>query len=249
MAAFASVLTTSALRVASLDLCADEYLLAVAQDREIAAVSRLAHEPSEFASAARARRFPAYRGRIETLIPLKPDLLVTVGGPGGRSTVALAAKLGWRILTLPPPQTPADVAANLDRMARALGHPARIHAWKSRLAAVERAVPPARDAIFLGGGGLSVSPDGLSAQWMRLAGLRQRAVPGGRVTLEGLASRPPAVLLRSDYRSGQLSLGQRWLSHPLVRSTPARMIRTDGRVWTCGGPMMLAEIERLRSIR
>lgn len=249
MAAFASVLTASAIRAASLDLCADEYLLAVASDAQIAAVSRLAQDPAEFSMSGRAKRFPAYRGRIETLIPLKPQLLVAVGNPGGRSTTKLARKLGWRMLTLPYPQTPGDVAANLERVAEALGVPGPDRRWQARLANLSRRAPPPLDAIFLGGGGLSVAHDGLSAQWMQLAGFRQRPLPGGRVTLEQLTIAPPAVILRSNYRSGQLSLAQRWLDHPLVRSSRARTLTTDGRAWTCGGPMLLAEIERLRRLR
>jgi iron complex transport system substrate-binding protein len=82
---------------------------------------------------------------------------------------------------------------------------------------------------------------------MRLAGLAQRPVTGDRVSLEHLLVRPPAVLLRSDYRQGQYSSEQRWLSHPLARRVRAgRTLATDGRAWTCMGPTLIAEIERLR---
>src|SRR3569833_335401 len=77
---------------------------------------------------------------------------------------------------------------------------------------------------------------GLAAQWMARAGLRQRALTGDRVSLEQLLVAPPQVLLRSDYRSGQYSSAQRWLSHPLAaRAKSARTIATDGRLWTCMG--------------
>jgi iron complex transport system substrate-binding protein len=63
-----------------------------------------------------------------------------------------------------------------------------------------------------------------------------------------LLVRPPAVLLRSDYRQGQYSSEQRWLSHPLARRVRAgRTLATDGRAWTCMGPTLIPEIERLRS--
>ena len=82
---------------------------------------------------------------------------------------------------------------------------------------------------------------------MALAGLRQRAVRGDRVSLEQLLVGPPAVLLRSDYRSGQYSSEQRWLAHPLARRVRGvREIVTDGRPWTCMGPVLVGEIERLR---
>jgi iron complex transport system substrate-binding protein len=92
-----------------------------------------------------------------------------------------------------------------------------------------------------------VAASGLEAQWMRLAGLAQRRMQGDRVSLEQLAVRPPAVLLRSDYRAGQYSAGQRWLAHPLARAARStRTIATDGRRWTCMGPLLIDEIVRLR---
>jgi iron complex transport system substrate-binding protein len=55
------------------------------------------------------------------------------------------------------------------------------------------------------------------------------------------------VLLRSDYRSGEYSGEQRWLSHPLAKGTGrSRTLVTDGRLWNCMGPLMVAEIARLR---
>jgi iron complex transport system substrate-binding protein len=82
---------------------------------------------------------------------------------------------------------------------------------------------------------------------MRLAGLRQRAFRGDRVTLEQLLVSAPRVLLRSDYRQGEYSGEQRWMNHPLARRTRAgRTLATDGRRWTCMGPSLLPEILRLR---
>ncbi len=88
---------------------------------------------------------------------------------------------------------------------------------------------------------------GLAADWMALAGFRQRPLKGDRVSLEQLLIRPPSVLLRSDYRAGQYSGGQRWLKHPLAMGTErSRTVVTDGRAWTCMGPPMVDEIVRLR---
>jgi iron complex transport system substrate-binding protein len=61
-----------------------------------------------------------------------------------------------------------------------------------------------------------------------------------------LATRPPAVLLRSAYRRGERSLGQSWLDHPLAKPKQSRIVTVDGRPWTCAGPLMLGEVERLR---
>ncbi len=245
MPGFVSLFAASSLSVASLNLCTDEYLLLLARPQEIASVSRLAGDRAESPLWRSARRYPANRGTIEEMIRVRPTLLLTMGG-GGRASEALAGRMGMRTLRLASPSSIAGVEANMVQVAAALGDPKRALPWRRRLAALRHSVPAPRDAIYLSVGGLSLAADGLGAEWMRLAGLAQRRLPGGRATIEQLVMEPPTVVLRSDYRAGQMSLGQRWLDHPLARRTSAAVIPTDGRRWTCAGPLLVEEIERLR---
>ena len=245
----ASLLAASAgLRMASLDLCADEYLLLLARRSEIASVSRVSHDPADSVLWRQARRFPANRRGLESVIATRPTLLLSTSG-GGRATSLIAGQLGIRTLMLGYPASIAEVEANLVRVATALGDARRADAWRRRLARLKANPLPQRDSIFLGGGGNSLAKGSLGAQWMVFGGFRQRALPGGRASLETLASKPPHIVLRSTYRRNQPSLGQRWLDHPLARRSTARTIETDGRPWTCAGPLMVGEIERLRGLR
>ena len=251
MPGFASALAISAaagVRVASLDLCADEYLLLLARPGQVVSVSRVSQDPADSPLWRSARRYRANDGSIERLIGAHPTLLLSSGG-GAKGSARIAARLGLGTLALPYPASPADVAANMRRVAAALGDPHRADAWEARLARLQRAPPEGRDAIFLAGNGASLGPVSLGSQWMRLAGFRQRELASGRLTLEQLVLRPPEVLLMSDYRRSQASLGARWLDHPLVRRAASHKVMTDGRPWTCSGPLMLAEIERLRSMQ
>jgi len=249
MPASASLLAASgALRVASLDLCADEYLLLLARPGEIASVSRVAQIPADSVLWRQARRYPANQRGLESVIWTRPNLLLMTGG-GGRATSLIAQRLHVRTITLSYPASIPQVEANMVRVATALGDVERAEGWRRRLARLRANPLPQRDSIFLSGGGASVTAGSLGAQWMALAGFRQRPLPNGRASLETLATRPPAVLLRSTYRRAQPSLGQRWLDHPLARRSGARTIDTDGRPWTCAGPLMIAEIERLRGLR
>ena len=250
MAAFASLLVASAatLRVASLNLCSDDYALLLARPGEVVSVSKLAKDPLESPLAPLARGIVANRGLLEDVIFARPTLVLTMGG-GGRSSVAIARTMGMQVVDLAAPTTLDQVAANLMRVATALGDPQRAKPWLTRLAALRRSPTGAPvDTIWLGGGGLTLSPDGLGSQWLALAGMRQRALPGGRATLETLVRSPPKILVQSNYRSGQLSQGQRWLDHSLLRALPSRRVATDGRRWTCAGPLMIEEIERLRRV-
>jgi iron complex transport system substrate-binding protein len=234
-------------RVASLNLCTDELLLLLADARQIVSVTHLSQQAAETPLWARASRYRRNDGSLVSVAGLRPDLVLTMGG-GARDRLRTAARLGMATLDLPYPQSLADVESGIRQVAAALGRSAAGDALIGRIETLKRSSPAqAADALWLGGGGRTVAPQGLAAQWMRLAGLRQRATASDRVSLEQLLAKPPAVLLRSDYRSGQYSSEQRWLSHPLARSVKAgRVVPTDGRVWTCTGPLMLGEVARLR---
>jgi iron complex transport system substrate-binding protein len=245
MPGFASLLAASAVRAASLNMCSDEYLLMLARPQEIASVSRLSRDPADSSLWRLGRRFPGNRGDLESALTTHPNLLITMGG-GGRATSTIARRMGLRTLDLPFPATIDDVASNMTSVARALGDERRAQPWRARLWRLRQDSPPTRDAIFLGAGGNSVGAQSLEAEWMRTAGLKQRAIPGGRASLELLATKPPSVLLRSTYRRSERSLGQEWLQHPLASPRKSKIVTVDGRPWTCAGPLMIDQVERLR---
>ena len=246
MPGFALLFADAAVRAASLNMCTDEYLLLLARPREIASVSRLSRDPADSSLWRLGQRYPGNRGDLESALTSRPNLLITMGG-GGRATATIAARMGLRTLDLPFPASIADVARNMSLVAAALGDAGRAGPWKLRLARLRQVQPGSADAILLGAGGVSVGAGSLESRWMRLAGLRQRALPGGRASLELLATHPPSVLLRSAYRRNERSLGQTWLEHPLAKPKSSRIVTVDGRPWTCSGPLMVAEVERLRS--
>ena len=233
--------------IASLNLCTDEYLLLLARPPEIASVSFLSQDPLESPLWRSARHYPANRGSIEDVLTRRPEVVLMMGG-GGRATRLIAGRLHIRPVELASPNSLDDVAANFRTVAAALGEPRRAQPWLEKLARLQRNRSVySKDAIWLSGAGQSLAPASIGAQWMRLAGLQQRALPGGRASLETLLVRPPAVLVESRYRSAQLSSGVRWLDHPIVRKAKAQRLTADGRRWTCMGPLMIGEIERLRA--
>lgn len=234
------------LRVASLNLCTDEYLLLLARPHEIASISYLARDPLESRLWRNARRHHANYGSLEQVIAQRPTLVLTMGG-GGRATHLIAGRMGLRRLELRSGSTPGDVAANLTLVAKALGRPGSAKPWIERLQRLYSDQPShSTDAIWLSGSGDSLAPASPGAHWLRLAGLRQRQIPEGRASLETLVVRPPQVLIESTYRRAQTSRGVRWKDHPILRKAPSRRLTADGRAWTCMGPLMITEIERLR---
>lgn len=234
-------------RVASLNLCTDELLLMLGAPAQIASVTHLSHQETETPLWREGRRHARNDGSLLSVAGLRPDLVLTMGG-GGRDRARIAERLGIRVIDLPFPTRLSDIEASIGEVARALGRPERGAALLARIDALKRSAPARRrEAIWVGGGGISMSGDGLGAQWLALAGLRQRPLPGNRATLETLLAHPPEILVRSDYRAGQYSGQQRWLAHPLARAVRGgRSLRAEGRRWTCMGPLLIDEIVRLR---
>ena len=247
MPAFAWLsVTSAALRAASLNLCTDEYLLLLGRPDEIVSVSHLGKNPRESVLWRRASRLPANRGTVDDVLEHRPNLLLMMGG-SGRSSAAIARRLGIRVLDLPYPMTVQDIAHQAAQVASAIGDPDRAAPFVKQIASLQRSRPmTGTDAAYLGIGGVSLDSRSLGADWMRLAGLRQRQLPGGRLTLEMLTTAPPRLLLRSQYRGSQWSRGAEWLQHPIVRSMASRTIPVDGRAWTCAGLPMISEVLRLR---
>lgn len=243
----ASAVEAAPQRVASLNLCTDELLLLLAAPGQIASVTHLAQQSAETPLWREAGRYPRNDGSLLSVVEMRPDLIVTMGG-GTRDRLGIAARLGIPTLDLVFAQNLGEVGENVRRLAAAIGRPDAGGAVLRRMNDLIRSRPPLRiDTIWLGGGGRTVAATGLEAQWMALAGLRQRPLQGDRVPLETLIAAPPALLLRSDYRAGQYSNGQRWLAHPAARfAAGLRTLPTDGRRWTCMGPLLIDEIERLR---
>ena len=234
-------------RVASLNLCTDELLLMLGEPGQIVSVTHLSQQPEESALWRAARRYRSNDGSLLGIVSAKPNLILTMGG-GARDRHAIAKHLKVPILDLAYPQNLHDLQGSIVTVGRALGRAQAASELNSRINRLQASSSPARlDTIWLGGGGRTVSAQGLAADWMALAGMRQRPSNGDRVTLEQLLVSPPQILLRSDYRQGQYSSEQRWLTHPLARHVKAgRTLPTDGRAWTCMGPTLIAEIERFR---
>ena len=234
--------TGEAARVASLNLCTDALVLALADPASVVSVTHLVQDPRESAAWRKARRYPANDGSILSVAQYRPELIVTMGG-GGRDGARLAGAIGARFLDLPFPTRLRDVEQNIVRLAAALDRPAQGRALARTIAALRASMPARqRPAIFIDRSARSLSPIGAGADWMRLAGYRQLPLPGDRTERETMARMPPVTLLLSNYRTDQYS---RTPTSPLRRPQD-RQIITDGRRWTCMGPDLVPEILRLR---
>lgn len=249
MSVFASLLSAAlAPHLASLDLCADEYLLAIAPRPAIASVSHLGHDPHDSALAARARGLSSNRGTLESLIGSGAKTLLSTR-PLGRLDADLAARLGMQVVTLET-GTPDTVANAVAIVGKLSGGEQAARRWMKRLDALRSGPrPPTTRALWIGPGGVGLSPSSPTARWLALAGIVPEASPAARGKIEAVLASDAPLLLESRYDTGNFSLASAWIHHPLVARDPRPRIEVDGRRFTCSGPLMLAEIERLRRQR
>lgn len=236
-------------RVASLNLCTDELALLLAAPGQLASVTFLGADPHETPLAARAAGLHRNTGRMESVAALAPDLVLT-GGYASRYAGEMGRRLGTKVVDVPPPQSLDDLRRNVRAVAAALDRKVqgeRLIAWMDRTLGA----PPARlrSGALISGGGYTVEANGYAARIARYAGVVQRAYPADRIEMERLLADPPEVLVVTSYRAEQMSRYQAWLQHPALRRLAARtrIVHIDGRSWTCLGPLVAADVARLRA--
>ena len=236
-------------RVVSLNLCTDELALLLAPKGKLASVTVLAANPHETMLAGRAAGIPTNNGRMESVAALRPDLVLT-GGFSNRYATELAARLGSSVIDIPPPASLEELRDNIRKIAQAVHNVELGERIVAALDADLGPIPASRQsAVLLSGGGYTVRANGLSAALLRHAGLEQMSFPGDRANIEQLITRPPEVIVITEYRAKQSSRYQSWLAHPALGKLPksTRILHVDGRAWTCLGPPIGREIARLRA--
>src|SRR5688572_651501 len=123
-------------RVASLNLCTDELLIALAEPGQIVSVTHLAQDPAETPLWAQARRYRRNDGSLLSVAPMRPDLVVTMGG-GARDRLRIAGRLGIATIDLPFAHSLADVEQGIRRLAGALGRAEAGETLLRRIAALK----------------------------------------------------------------------------------------------------------------
>ena len=190
------------LRVMSLDGCADQYVLSMLPDADLALSPRADDSDSYMASAAKGRR--RMRPSLEGAVGFQPDIVVRQWGGDARLTAALTRR-GVRVVEIGDATDLTQVRANILRVAGELGRPdvgRRLAAdMDARLARADAASRPREPALYLTASGWTTGPGSLVDDVMRAGGLENATTaPGfGAVSLERLALAPPRRFVLSFY--------------------------------------------------
>lgn len=206
------------LRILSLDQCADQYVLALAPDADLALSSRADDADSWMRQAARGRL--RVRPTLEAAIGFQPDVVVRYWGGEPRLLGALE-KRGVQVLSIDDATDMAGVRHNLIVVSRGLGQGARGAALIARM---DRRLAEAagggrgREAVYVTPGGYTTGPGSLIDSILRAAGFRNGVREPGYQPLgiEKIALSPPGLFVRGffqQWRSDWRGPGR----HPVVR--------------------------------
>ncbi|ODP37985.1 iron ABC transporter [Sphingomonas turrisvirgatae] len=228
-------------RVVSLNLCADQLLVPLADRDQIAALNMNARDRWMSAVAAQARGHRLIRGSAEEVLALAPDLIV--GAPAFR-TDALRRMSGraYPALELPPANSYAEIRAQIGELASALGHPDRGHRLVARMDAAlagMKAMGRGRVAAYYQRRGYLTGTGTLVDALMTRAGLVNIAAKLGkpalsRLSLEQIIAARPDVLIVEEDSQALDDQGAQMLQHTALRHIPRIVLP---QAWTvCGGP-------------
>ncbi|MGP9812084.1 ABC transporter substrate-binding protein [Rhodopseudomonas sp. NSM] len=245
-----------AARVASINMCTDQLLIALADPAQIVGLGPYARDPHLSWSAKQARDFPRLSGEAEDLLMLAPDL-VLAGRYGKAATRELLRSNGIPIEEFDVPRNIDDVKAQIRRVGELVGHPERADAINDR---IDRSVTRTRavasrwrDRILpVSRRGWVAGSDGLLSSLLEVAGLSNAAseiglVYGGFASLETIvASRPDLLLLAEDKPFAE-DQGTALLLHPAIQHAypQGRRLVFPDQLSMCGGPMLPAALDQL----
>ena len=233
-------------RIVSLNLCADQYLLALADPGQIAALTEWARDPDMSYYAQKARGLPSTHRTAEEVLTLRPDLVI--GAPfATRHALAPLEARGVPMIDLPFDDSLSSIESSIRQVAAAVGHRERgeamiaaMHADLTRLGA-----PPGRGrvAAYYQRRGYLTGTGTLVDEMMQRVGLVNLAAKLGRpslsqLSLEELAMARPDFLIVEARTDEVADKGSEMLHHPLIdRAVPAgHRLTIPQAVTVCGGP-------------
>lgn len=246
--------------VASLDFCADQYVLALADPDQIVGVSP--HAETEFSYLAeKASGIPKIRPTAEEVLVLEPETVVRLwgGGYGAKDTLE---RYGIPVVQVALAVTLEETKANLLAVGEALGHLDRAKAiavdLERRISAIQ-AVPDEERPVAL-----YVTPSGTTTgrgtfihEMMTTAGVDNMSAalgtsPWHPVNLEALALSPPDMIVAGfyDLRSGKLSNWSLSRHEFLRRQGEIRPVaRIPSREIACAAWFVVDAIEEIAATR
>ncbi|WP_447756062.1 ABC transporter substrate-binding protein [Sphingopyxis fribergensis] len=248
-------------RIVSINLCADQLVLALADRGQISGLTHNATDPEMSGEAAKARGLPLLSNSAEQILAIEPDLIV--GMPASRSAALRALpEQDYPLLDLDTANTLEEIYTSIRQTAVAVGHPERgtalIAQMQGELAGLPR---PGRGRVaayyqrrgYMTGTGTLIDELMARVGLVNLAGKLGKP-PLSQLSLEEMVAAEPDYLIVESATDTVTDQGSEMLHHPALKDIPRISVP---QAWTvCGSPAytqaarsMAAQIARLEGTR
>lgn len=237
-------------RIVSLNLCADQYLLELADPDQIAGLTSNAPNPEMSAAASKVGDIRILGESAEELLEIDPDLVV--GSPARRGGVTAAlSRQNYRILKLGSADSYADIVEQIRTIAAAVGHPARGEALIARMDRELAAIPRTGEgkvAAYYQRRGFLTGTGTLVDELMGRVGLVNLSARLGKpalaqLSLEEMMVAQPDYIIVESATDRVTDQGTEMLHHPVLKDIQRISLP---QAWTvCGSP---AYVDAARSL-
>lgn len=228
-------------RIVSINLCADQLVLALADRGQIAGLTHNATDPEMSGEAAKARGLRLLSNSAEQILAIEPDLIV--GMPASRSAALRALpEQNYPLLDLATANTLDEIYTSIDQTADAVGHPERGRALVAKMQGELTGLPKpgrGRVAAYYQRRGYMTGTGTLIDELMTRVGLVNLAgklgnPPLSQLSLEQMVAAQPDFLIVESATDKVTDQGSEMLHHPALRDIPRISIP---QAWTvCGSP-------------
>lgn len=244
-------------RVVSLDYCADQYVLALAEPSQVLGLSVEAGDVHSF-YRERATGLHKTRADAESVLALRPDLVIRNWG-GDPRMLLLLERAGIKVMTATYGRGPQVMFDNLRRFADAMG---RSREAEQLISETQRNLAAATGAPRLGLTAAYVAPGGITAgsgtfvdEIIDAAGFDTSAsklgLEGWRpLPLEVFVKDPPDVIIASFFdlkqaKASNWSVARHARIRKMLTDTPT--IYVPGRYFSCNGLFFADTVALIRA--
>lgn len=190
-------------RVAALDQCADQYVMALVPPDQIVGVTPRADDADAWLRGL-ARGLPVRRPTAESMLAARPTVAVRYWGGDARLMRTLERR-GVRVVQINDATDFDGVRANVREVAAAVGQPAAGERLVNRMdadLAGARGAWGARRALYITPSGFTAGSGTLTDAVLRAAGLRNVAPAGfSPIRLEHLVLNPPSLFIKAFFEA------------------------------------------------
>jgi len=232
-------------RIVSINLCADQLVLALADREQIAGLTKNATDAEMSGEAAKARGIPLLSNSAEQILAIEPDLIV--GMPASRSAALRALpQQDYPLLDLATANTLDEIYTSIRETAAAVGHPERGAVLIARMRGELAGLPKpgkGRVAAYYQRRGYMTGTGTLIDELMGRVGLVNLAgklgkPPLSQLSLEEMVAAQPDFLIVESATDVVIDQGSEMLHHPALSGIPRISIP---QAWTvCGSPAYTA---------